>query len=254
MARVRRRGGRAGRVLRPRLESGGGSLPDAQPGARSARVRADRPRRAARYLDAAAVGAAWRDPASRAAAMACRAGARAPGTVVGVVWRRVADRRQPGGACVDSAGAGLGASRGAVVQRHVLRIVGAVARAAGGAAAVRWGRHRGGFPVGLRGRLRARASGDDAAALAVLHDDPADRARHVPAGAHAWRGCRQGAVYRRLVSPPLGAGAIAINTMVRSSARAMPCGMPAGAAMKSPGPARTSRSPMRKVAFPRSTT
>jgi len=52
----------------------------------------------------------------------------------------------------------------------------------------------------------------------------------------------------------VGAGAMAIRTMVRSSARTTPCGTPAGAAMKSPGPAAISRSATTKVAFPLSTT
>src|SRR5439155_660303 len=93
VARVRDRGDRARGVLRARLERGGGSLSDAQPGPRPVGARAHRARRAARHLDPAAAGAAGRDPAPGAAPMACRPGARAARALVGPVGWRAAHRR-----------------------------------------------------------------------------------------------------------------------------------------------------------------
>src|SRR5207244_1557605 len=87
----------------------------------------------------------------------------------------------------------------AVLRRDVFRVVGIAARAARRAAAVGRRRYRGRVPVGIRGRLRLRTSGDDAALVAVLHDHSADGARCVPAGPDARRGSGEGSVYRRLV-------------------------------------------------------
>src|SRR5216110_2683265 len=135
--------------------------------------------------------------------MAGRPGPRAPRPLVGAVRRSAADGRQSGGARADPAGARVGSSRRAVLRRDVFRIVGIAARAARRAAAVGRRRHRGRVPVWIRGRLRPRTSGDDAALVAVLHDDSADGARCVPVGPDARRGSREGSADRRLVPAAL---------------------------------------------------
>src|SRR5258708_3887562 len=135
--------------------------------------------------------------------MARRLGARAPRALGGPARRRAADGHQFGGACTDPARTRLGSCRRALLRRDVFRVVGVAARATRRAAAVgRW-RHRGRVLVGIRGRLRPGTSGDDAALVAILHDDSADGARRVPAGPDARRGCRERSVYRRLVPPAL---------------------------------------------------
>src|SRR3989454_1530487 len=203
MAGVRHRRARARCVLRTGLEPGGGPVPVAQSGARPPGHRAHRARRAAPHLDVAAAGAARRHPASGAAAMARRSGARATRAVVGLVRGRAAHGHQPGGACDDLAGARLGSPGRAALQRDVFRFVGAAACAARRAVAVGGRGHRSRVSVGIRRGLRSGSSGNDAVAVAFLHDDSVDGARHVLVGPDARRGCRERAVHRRLVPAAL---------------------------------------------------
>src|ERR1041384_6245363 len=220
MAGVRHGRRRARRVLRARLERGGGPVPVAQPGARPVGDRAHRPRAADRHLDAAAAGAARRYPASRAPAMARGARARPARAVVGAVRGRVAHLHQPRRARADIAGTRLGSRQRAAVHRHVLRFAGADPRAARRTAPVRRRRNRGRVPVGIRGRFRCRSSSHHAAPVALLYDDSVDGAGDLSARADARRAGGAGPVHRRVVpaalarTPGMGDSWLETNGMV----------------------------------------